>query len=185
LYDVFWGYRQWSAHQATHGRRITPLLRAWFLPFYTHALFRSLDARARAVGAEPKWRPNSQAWVFVGLILCESVVARLDDGSAGGIAIFLLCHILGVFPLINAQRLSNQAYVLAWNLENAREEAEEAHDEVESQDEGDEGDEDESDEDGGDEDESDEDGGDEDESDEDEDESDEDDEDEGGEARKA
>ena len=133
FYDLYWGYRQWFAHQATHGRRIWPLARAWFLVFYLHGLFRSIDARARAVGARPNWRPNSQAWWFIGLMFVEVAVEPFVDEDAGAIAIMLLCHVLRAFPMIAAQRVSNEAHVLAWQLLN-----EEAEDDTEEADETDE-----------------------------------------------
>lgn len=118
FYDLYWGYRHWYAHQSTHGRPIWPLARAWFMVFYLHGLFRSIDARARAVGVRSNWRPNSQAWWFIGLMFVEVAAEPFFDENAGAIAIMLLCHGLRAFPMIAAQRVSNEAHVLAWQLSN-------------------------------------------------------------------
>ena len=140
LYDLYWGYRQWHAHQATHGRPIWPLVRTWFSVFYTHGLFRSLDARARAVGARPNWRPNSQAWWFVGLTFVGVLASRFMEDSAGAIALVLICYTLRVLPLIAAQRLSNEAHLLAWELVNeAAEDGDVVDEEADADDSDDEG----------------------------------------------
>jgi hypothetical protein len=112
FYDLVWFYRQWRAHERTHGTRISAFWRSWFALYFVHILFRSIDARARAVGVDPQWEPNAQAWRFVALVLAAIIASFVDDDASDVVG--LVCAGLSVFPLLAAQRVSNRAIAVQY-----------------------------------------------------------------------
>jgi hypothetical protein len=108
LYAVYWFYRHWAVQKRARRLNISPLARGIFAIFFVHRLFRVIDQGARAVGISPRWKPGSQATLFVLLVLAGRTLGNLgSDGQV--IVVSLVINALSILPLVAAQRLANRA----------------------------------------------------------------------------
>lgn len=117
FYEVYWFYRHWRAQQRA-GARVMPFVRAIFSIFFTHSLFKRIDAAAEDEGVDARWQPSSQASLYVGLMLGGVLVAQVA-GWLGFIASTLL-GMAAVVPLAQAQKVANLAAGDAHGSRNSR-----------------------------------------------------------------
>lgn len=107
-YQIYWFYRHWKAQKAATGERMWPLMRAIFVVFFTHSLFRRID-QANDAGRHPL---SIHATVFVLLTILDSVVSRMARKDVGSpwtdLSELLLVPILGIFMAM-AQTHANRA----------------------------------------------------------------------------
>ena len=83
MYQVYWAYRHWRHYRRVHKEKMSPVVRAIFQIFFTHALTRSIDASLKASNRPAQWSPSVLASVFVVVQLVTAVLDRLAGNSIG------------------------------------------------------------------------------------------------------
>jgi hypothetical protein len=111
-YAFYWYYQNWRCYKGQHpeasrfGSTISPAPRAAFSLFFTHALFRKVQAHGRAQPALARWRCDLHATILVGLMLLANFTDVLIGGHAGEAASFASVFVL-VLPFLKAQDMIN------------------------------------------------------------------------------
>ena len=108
FYGLYWFYKHWAVQKRAFGLNVSPLARGFFSIFFAHRLFKRIDRMARATGVSPRWKPETQATMYVVMVLAARLILRLDAGSTGLVAGFALSA-AAVMPLLEAQRVANLA----------------------------------------------------------------------------
>lgn len=102
LYELYWGYRQWSYLKRSQGLKISPFWRAWFQLFFTYGLLKYIRGTALQHGSRVEY---SSGWLTVGYLVTLVIGSRLPVpyGIVGALAwLFLL-------PVVNAVNEVNRA----------------------------------------------------------------------------
>jgi len=73
-----------------------------------HRLFKIIDQTARATGDSPRWNSQTQATMFVVMVIAARVLLRVSSDVAPLIA-GLALRAATVLPLFQAQRVANLA----------------------------------------------------------------------------
>jgi len=116
LYGVYWFYKNWKLQQPLMDKKIHPVWRAIFSIFFTHALFRRINAQATGLEKKYQFNANVLATFFVATIVVSHILDRLSTHSAtfeGMISstviitsLVLLC--LSVYPMVKVQATANR-----------------------------------------------------------------------------
>lgn len=112
MYQVYWFYRHWAAQRRQTGTRTVPVVRALFALFFTHSLFRRIDAALGTTRQAVLWRPGWMATLFVVLSLVSYTLSRLAGEGIGWPttdALNLLILVPVAWPLWRAQHVANLA----------------------------------------------------------------------------
>jgi len=83
LYALYWFYINWRNFRDATGEKIMPLPRAIFYIFFTHSLFRKVDANLKTRNIEFPWSPGLYASVFVILAIAGNILDRLSFREIG------------------------------------------------------------------------------------------------------
>lgn len=108
IYGLYWFYKHWAVQKRAWGLNVSPLARGIFSIFFVHRLFKRIDQTARATGASPRWKPDTQATMYVLMVIIARVILRLDSGSTG-LLVGIVLSAAAVIPLVEAQRVANLA----------------------------------------------------------------------------
>jgi hypothetical protein len=108
IYGLYWFYKQWAVQKRVRGLDIWPIARGLFAIFFVHRLFKIIDQTARATGVTPRWNAQSQATMYVVMVLVARVILRLSSETAA-LAAGLALSAAAVLPLLAAQRVVNLA----------------------------------------------------------------------------
>lgn len=114
LYILYWYYRNWDRYKGRHpeasrfGSTISPVPRAVFWMFFTHALFRKIKASGYGQPAIARWHSGWHATVLVALMLLANFIDVLVGGAGGDIASFASMFVL-LPPFLMAQEKINLA----------------------------------------------------------------------------
>jgi hypothetical protein len=108
-YGLYWFYKHWAVQKRVRGLDISPLARGFFTIFFAHRLFKIIDQTARATGASPRWNSQSQATMYVSLMIAGRVIMRLGSDATAALVTGLVVGAASVLPLLEAQRVANQA----------------------------------------------------------------------------
>jgi hypothetical protein len=101
LYVLYWYYKNWDRYKSRHpeasqfGSMVSPVPRAVFWMFFTHALFRKVKAHGHALPQVAGWRSGWHATIVVALMLLANAIDVLIGGTAGD-----LVSIASVFVLL-------------------------------------------------------------------------------------
>jgi hypothetical protein len=116
LYGFYWFYKNWQLQQPKMDKKISPVLRATFSIFFTHALFRRINKSAENLQQKHKFHANALATFFVGAvivgnlldpgIMSTSIMERLTNNTV--IITSLVIFILSVYPLVVVQATVNR-----------------------------------------------------------------------------
>jgi MFS-type transporter involved in bile tolerance (Atg22 family) len=112
LYRLYWHYKNWALYRASTGERIWPVMRAIFAIFFTHALFREVDASIRRKALTHSWHPMGAATFYVIASLVENASDRMAGRSIGSPwtdLASILCVPLAISSLYVAQKAINVA----------------------------------------------------------------------------
>ena len=81
MYRLYWHYRNWTLYRASTGERMWPVMRAIFSIFFTHSLFREVDASIRSKALAHAWHPMGIATLYVIVTLAENLSQRLPNSA--------------------------------------------------------------------------------------------------------
>jgi hypothetical protein len=112
LYRLYWHYKNWALYRASTGHPMWPVMRAIFSIFFTHSLFREVDARLRHSAIDHRWDGQMWATIYVVITLIENVTDRLAGRSVGSPItdfISIAAMLLATASLQQAQRAINVA----------------------------------------------------------------------------
>jgi hypothetical protein len=100
LYILYWYYKNWDRYKGRHpeasryGSTVSPVPRAVFWMFFTHALFRKIKAYGHDHPTIARWHSGWHATVLVALMLLANFIDVLIGGGAGDIASFASIFVL-------------------------------------------------------------------------------------------
>jgi hypothetical protein len=100
-YLIYWFYKQWRALQLRRDRKIRPVWRALFAPFFLYSLSRQIRNEAQARGIEPSWTPAALAVVY--LICCVVAALPAPFGLVGLAALLVPVQVQRTILAINAE----------------------------------------------------------------------------------
>jgi hypothetical protein len=90
LYILFWYYKNWDRYKGRHpeasrygSSMVSPVPRAVFWMFFTHALFRKVKAYGHEQPQVAGWHSGTHATVLVALMLLSNCIDVLVGGRAG------------------------------------------------------------------------------------------------------
>lgn len=83
FYRLYWFYKNWSLYRKSSGKKMLPVMRAFFSIFFTHALFKLLDGKSKVMDHTHKWSPDNMATLYVLFAILENVSDRLSRKSIG------------------------------------------------------------------------------------------------------
>lgn len=109
IYGLYWFYKHWAVQKRVRGLNISPLARGFFTIFFAHRLFKIIDQTARATGASPKWNAQSQATMYVALVIVGRLILRLGSDGTAALVTGVALSAATVLPLVEAQRVANLA----------------------------------------------------------------------------
>lgn len=98
IYPVYWFYKQWKYQQKVMDKKIIPILRSIFLVFFTHSLFRNIEAAAEKKNIAVSWGANALASVFIILIILSNVLDNFNRHSETITALDYISLLL-LFPI--------------------------------------------------------------------------------------
>jgi hypothetical protein len=109
MYILYWYYKNWDCYKRRHpeasrfGRTISPVLRAAFWMFFTHALFGKIKAHGREQPQIARWHNMLHASILVAMLLASEIIINvLLDGTPGDIASLASIFVL-LLPFLAAQ----------------------------------------------------------------------------------
>lgn len=110
LYSIYWFYRNWSLQKLRRRLDVWPVPRSIFQIFFTHSLFRRIDAQLQQSGSRYRWKAEAVATTYVVLILLSRAIDRLitDESSFVDVVSLLMVVVPGL-PLLSAQMAINHA----------------------------------------------------------------------------
>jgi hypothetical protein len=111
-YAVYWFYCNWAALNRVRGGIYWPVPRAIFAIFFTHALFKEVDATLQREGKTFPWSASGTATLYVASSVISSVIGRVTSGTAVAPFMSLLSLALMVpmfYALYRAQLAINMA----------------------------------------------------------------------------
>ncbi len=83
LYNIYWFYRNWRAVKARDNLDVWSPMRGLFYIFFTHSLFRRVDAELESVGASRNWNSGVIATLVVFMAIASAVLDRLTRVNIG------------------------------------------------------------------------------------------------------
>jgi multisubunit Na+/H+ antiporter MnhG subunit len=83
IYRLYWFYKNWSLYRKSSGKKILPILRAFFSIFFAHSLFKLFDGKSKEIDNTYKWSPGNMATLYVLFAILENVSDRLSRKSIG------------------------------------------------------------------------------------------------------
>lgn len=111
-YIAYWFYRNWKLQKAATGESCWPIMRAIFLIFFTHELFRRIDKKLRLTEKKYDWDSQNTATLIVVFVLASRILDRLSIKEIGSpytdIAALIILPIIGGL-LIYVQKIINFA----------------------------------------------------------------------------
>lgn len=116
LYSIYWFYKNWQLQQPKMDKKIMPFWRAIFSIFFTHSLFRLIDAQASKLESKHRFNPNILATFFVAAIIVSNLLDNLTSLSgsinahsqSGILIISLALFLLSTYPLVRVQATVNR-----------------------------------------------------------------------------
>jgi len=116
LYGFYWFYKNWQLQQPIMKKKISPVMRATFSIFFTHALFRRIDERAKDLKQKHTFNANTLATLFIGTVIASNFLDRtsMNSGVLAGITsnkiiiTSLILFILSTYPLVKVQATINR-----------------------------------------------------------------------------
>jgi hypothetical protein len=105
-YQLYWCYRNWQLQKLATALDIWPAVRAFFLIFFYHSLFRRIDHRLRQNDRKFYWSPNAYATGVVALTLISNVLDRLTINFADDMSLQLLS--MAMVPVLAMTHLPAQ-----------------------------------------------------------------------------
>lgn len=116
LYGIYWFYKNWKLQQPRMDKKIYPVLRAIFSIFFTHALFRRINNRAKSMEQKHQFKPNLLATFFVAAVIFgnlldpitvnTSVMDILTNNTI--VIVSLIIFIASVYPMVVVQATVNR-----------------------------------------------------------------------------
>jgi hypothetical protein len=111
-YGLYWFYKNWTL--LNRNRSYWPVMRAIFAIFFTHALFREVDAALKRQNRpEPyQWSPGALATTYVVSALASSLLGQLVSHDIAAQPLSFISWLLGVpivYCLYRAQDAINAA----------------------------------------------------------------------------
>ncbi|MCE0495472.1 hypothetical protein [Vibrio salinus] len=83
LYQVYWAYKNWVNYKTETGEKVWPIARAIFQIFFTHSLFRKVDAELKGTQLPYSWHPAYTAHAYVSLLIVGRILDRLSLKNIG------------------------------------------------------------------------------------------------------
>jgi len=116
LYGVYWFYKNWQLQQPKMTKKISPTMRSIFSIFFTHALFRRIDERAKDLDKKQRFNANLLATIFVAAVIVGNLLDRssMHSGALVGmtsntvIISSLIIFLLSAYPLAKVQATANR-----------------------------------------------------------------------------
>ncbi|MBV8635486.1 MAG: hypothetical protein JO002_13415 [Burkholderiaceae bacterium] len=111
FYQVYWFYKNWSRYKARTHDDIWPVMRGIFTIFFTHSLFREIDAALVAEEREHSWDPGLLATGYVIATIVNRILDRTPDSMDKvvlPIELFIMLPLVG-YLLYRAQVAINIA----------------------------------------------------------------------------
>jgi hypothetical protein len=111
FYQMYWFYKNWSRYKAATQESMWPVMRGIFTIFFTHSLFREVDAAIVAEDREHSWDPGLLATGYVVAEIATRIMDRLPDAMDKVVIpleLFVMLPLVG-FLLYRAQRAINVA----------------------------------------------------------------------------
>jgi hypothetical protein len=112
IYQIYWFYKNWALLNTATNLGVWPVMRAIFSIFFTHALFREIDARLKPQPTGRAWPAYAMATLYVAGQIVNLVASQLSGRGIGAPWLGTLPLILmGPFAwlLLTAQRAINRA----------------------------------------------------------------------------
>ena len=92
LYNLYWFYKNWSQQKDATQSDIWPVMRSIFSIFFTHSLFRSIDAHIKKQNINYKWEHEFIATAYV----FSAVATSFNDIISSNNTNSPLANILGI-----------------------------------------------------------------------------------------
>ena len=116
LYGFYWFYKNWQLQQPKMDKKILPFMRATFSIFFTHSLFKRIDARAANLEQKHKFNASTLATLFVATVIVSNILDRssMNSGIIAGITsnsviiTSLVLFIISAYPLVAVQATVNR-----------------------------------------------------------------------------
>ncbi len=112
-YPIYWFYKHWSLHKEKTGEKILPAMRSIFFIFYTHALFKNIEAALAGKDGTKSINATALSTVFVVLTLVTNFLNLLPTNSDDRYGVAQYAGILIMFamawPLYVIQSAANRA----------------------------------------------------------------------------
>lgn len=124
IYRLYWFYKHWSNYKRVTGESMWPVMRSIFSVFFTHALFREIEAEIGRVRSRHDWNGVAWATLYVVATVGENVIDRVERfgcmslAASSGISMLIL--IAAVFAAYQGQRAANAAIGDPEGRSNAR-----------------------------------------------------------------
>jgi len=99
LYEIYWFYRNWKCIRERTGANISPVARAIFTLFFTHALLRDVKIAAAEVDVPARFNVQPAAWGFIILTLLN----RLPEP-------YWMLSLVAFVPLVSVQDTINDIH---------------------------------------------------------------------------
>ncbi len=110
IYSIYWFYKNWWFYKHYHGEKIWPVPRGIFSIFFTHSLFKKVDATLKKIGGDYKWDPVGLASMYVLFAIASNALDRMAAKGVWapyGDILSLLILFAIYWPLARAQRAIN------------------------------------------------------------------------------
>jgi hypothetical protein len=111
VYSIYWFYKNWKLQQKCMKEKVNPALRSIFYIFFTHSLFRRIEAAAIKEEIPKSWNANVLATVFVILSIVSNVLDRISQNNETiGIVdyVSVLMVFILLYPLYMVQEVVNK-----------------------------------------------------------------------------
>lgn len=113
LYRLYWFYKHWSNYRYATGESMWPIWRSIFSVFFTHSLFREIEAQIGRVHSRHDWNPVLWATLYVVAVISEGLIDRIGRiahlGMAPVFAISMLALTCALVAGYHAQKAANAA----------------------------------------------------------------------------
>jgi hypothetical protein len=111
VYSYYWFYENWRRYRAHSGEYVSPFWRTVLNLFFTHRLFRSIDAQPAKAKSEVRWNAESMATLYVVLSIVGYMLGRLSSALQAEWLdmLAMACGLGTAYPLYVAQRVAHVA----------------------------------------------------------------------------
>ncbi len=83
VYGIYWFYKNWSLQKEASQSSIWPVMRGIFSIFFTHSLFREVNAHIENQNIDYKWNHSNLATIYVASAIASNVSDRLSAANIG------------------------------------------------------------------------------------------------------